>query len=85
MGKRFNTRLSKMSILHDCNCFSLDTSLRDGLLIFFFLVLPILIVIVIAVIKRDAIKRKFCRKSRRQHRYCTYYKYVFQHLGACFK
>lgn len=46
----------------------MDTSLRDGLLIFFFVVLPILIVIVIAVIKRDAIKRKFCRKSRRQHR-----------------
>lgn len=46
----------------------MDTSLRDGLLIFFFVVLPILIAIVIAVIKRDAIKRKFCRKSRRQHR-----------------
>ncbi|XP_025973915.2 LOW QUALITY PROTEIN: disintegrin and metalloproteinase domain-containing protein 9-like [Dromaius novaehollandiae] len=46
----------------------IDTSLRNGLLVFFFLVLPILIVIVIAVIKRDAIKRRFCRKSRRQHR-----------------
>ncbi|XP_009324299.1 PREDICTED: disintegrin and metalloproteinase domain-containing protein 9-like [Pygoscelis adeliae] len=46
----------------------IDTSLRDGLLIFFFLVLPIVIVTVLAVIKRDAIKRKFCRKSRRPHR-----------------
>nr|XP_009668869.1 PREDICTED: disintegrin and metalloproteinase domain-containing protein 9-like [Struthio camelus australis] len=46
----------------------IDTSLRDGLLVFFFLVLPILIVLVIAVIKRDAIKRRFCKKSRRQHR-----------------
>ncbi|XP_009996388.1 PREDICTED: disintegrin and metalloproteinase domain-containing protein 9-like [Chaetura pelagica] len=45
-----------------------DTSLRDGLLIFFLLVLPLVIVTVLAVIKRDAIKRKFCRKSRRQHR-----------------
>ncbi|KGL84689.1 Disintegrin and metalloproteinase domain-containing protein 9, partial [Tinamus guttatus] len=44
----------------------IDTSLRDGLLVFFFLVLPILSVIVIAVVKRDAIKRRFCRKRRRQ-------------------
>ncbi|NXQ91073.1 ADAM9 protein, partial [Nyctibius grandis] len=42
----------------------IDTSLRDGLLIFFFLVLPLVIIIVLAVIKRDAIKRKFCRKRR---------------------
>ncbi|KFW97205.1 Disintegrin and metalloproteinase domain-containing protein 9, partial [Phalacrocorax carbo] len=44
----------------------IDTSLRDGLLIFFLLVLPIVIVTVLAVIKRDAIRRNFCRKSRRQ-------------------
>uniref|UniRef100_A0A7M4EUU1 ADAM metallopeptidase domain 9 n=1 Tax=Crocodylus porosus TaxID=8502 RepID=A0A7M4EUU1_CROPO len=47
----------------------IDTSLRDGLLVFFLLVVPVLIGIVIAFIKRDAIKRKFCRKSRRQPRY----------------
>ncbi|NXL52983.1 ADAM9 protein, partial [Podilymbus podiceps] len=41
-----------------------DTSLRDGLLIFFLLVLLVVIVTVLAVIKRDAI-RKFCRKNRR--------------------
>ncbi|NXL85120.1 ADAM9 protein, partial [Alectura lathami] len=41
----------------------IDTSLRDGLLIFFFLVLPILIGTVTAVMKRDTIKRKLCRKS----------------------
>ncbi|XP_069720060.1 disintegrin and metalloproteinase domain-containing protein 9-like [Phaenicophaeus curvirostris] len=46
----------------------IDTSLRDGLLILFLLVLPVAVVAVLAVIKRDAIKRKFCRKSRRQHR-----------------
>uniref|UniRef100_A0A8C3F092 Disintegrin and metalloproteinase domain-containing protein 9-like n=1 Tax=Chrysemys picta bellii TaxID=8478 RepID=A0A8C3F092_CHRPI len=46
----------------------IDTSLRDGLLVFFLLVLPVLIAIVIAVIKRDAIKRRFCRKSRRRYR-----------------
>ncbi|KAJ7416473.1 hypothetical protein BTVI_35729 [Pitangus sulphuratus] len=45
-----------------------DTSLRDGLLIFFFLVLPVAIVAALAIIKRDAMRRKFCRKSRRQHR-----------------
>uniref|UniRef100_A0A8C8AA95 ADAM metallopeptidase domain 9 n=1 Tax=Otus sunia TaxID=257818 RepID=A0A8C8AA95_9STRI len=60
----------------------IDTSLRDGLLIFFLLVLPVVIITVLAVIKRDSIKRKFCRKSRRQHRYFTYYKCVFQHLRA---
>ncbi|KFQ16808.1 Disintegrin and metalloproteinase domain-containing protein 9, partial [Merops nubicus] len=43
-----------------------DTSLRDGLLVFFLLVLPVGIITVLAVIKRDAIRRKFCRKSRRQ-------------------
>ncbi|NXG24740.1 ADAM9 protein, partial [Grallaria varia] len=43
-----------------------DTSLRDGLLIFFFLVLPVVIVAALAIIKRDAIRRKFCRKSRTQ-------------------
>lgn len=76
-------RLNKITILHYSNSFSLDTSLRDGLLIFFLLVLPLVIVAVVVVIKRDAIRRKFCRKSRRQHRYFTYYKCLFQHLGAC--
>lgn len=43
----------------------IDTSLRDGLLIFFLLVLPILILIVfILFIKRDAVRRRFCRKRR---------------------
>ncbi|XP_043374145.1 disintegrin and metalloproteinase domain-containing protein 9-like isoform X5 [Dermochelys coriacea] len=46
----------------------IDTSLRDGLLVFFLLVLPVLIAVVIAFIKRDAIKRRFCRKSRRRYR-----------------
>ncbi|XP_057885374.1 disintegrin and metalloproteinase domain-containing protein 9-like [Melospiza georgiana] len=45
-----------------------DTSLRDGLLIFFLLVLPVAILIAVAVFKRDAIRRKLCRKSRGQHR-----------------
>ncbi|NWZ09937.1 ADAM9 protein, partial [Agelaius phoeniceus] len=43
-----------------------DTSLRDGLLIFFLLVLPVAILIAVAVFKRDAIRRKLCRKSRGQ-------------------
>ncbi|XP_053548593.1 disintegrin and metalloproteinase domain-containing protein 9 isoform X2 [Bombina bombina] len=43
----------------------IDTSLRDGLLVFFLLVLPILIVVAFAVIKRDAIRRRFCRRRRR--------------------
>ncbi|KAF4787796.1 hypothetical protein TURU_167707 [Turdus rufiventris] len=45
-----------------------DTSLRDGLLIFFLLVLPVAILTAVAVFKRDAIRRKLCRKSRGQHR-----------------
>ncbi|XP_006136151.2 disintegrin and metalloproteinase domain-containing protein 9-like isoform X1 [Pelodiscus sinensis] len=46
----------------------IDTSLRDGLLVFFLFVLPVLIAIVMIVLKRDAIKRRFCRKSRRRYR-----------------
>ncbi|XP_077114599.1 disintegrin and metalloproteinase domain-containing protein 9-like [Ranitomeya variabilis] len=42
----------------------IDTSLRDGLLIFFLLVLPILILLIVMFIKRDAIRRRFCRKRR---------------------
>ncbi|RMC11294.1 hypothetical protein DUI87_11413 [Hirundo rustica rustica] len=45
-----------------------DTSLRDGLLIFFFLVVPVVTLAAVAAFKRDAIKRKLCRKSRGQHR-----------------
>ncbi|KAM8924678.1 disintegrin and metalloproteinase domain-containing protein 9-like [Pelodytes ibericus] len=43
----------------------IDTSLRDGLLIFFLLVLPILLVIAVMVIKRDAIRRWINRRKRR--------------------
>ncbi|NXX97832.1 ADAM9 protein, partial [Centropus bengalensis] len=43
-----------------------DTSLRDGLLILFLLVLPVAALAALAVLKRDAIRRKFCRKRRRQ-------------------
>nr|XP_016847704.1 PREDICTED: disintegrin and metalloproteinase domain-containing protein 8 isoform X2 [Anolis carolinensis] len=46
----------------------IDTSLRDGLLIFFLLVLPLLILLVAAFIKRDAIKRRLCRGRRRRQR-----------------
>uniref|UniRef100_A0A6J0UWT8 Disintegrin and metalloproteinase domain-containing protein 9-like n=1 Tax=Pogona vitticeps TaxID=103695 RepID=A0A6J0UWT8_9SAUR len=46
----------------------IDTSLRDGLLVFFLLVLPLLILVVIAVVKRDAIKRRLCRDCRRRRR-----------------
>ncbi|KAH0623680.1 hypothetical protein JD844_006721 [Phrynosoma platyrhinos] len=46
----------------------IDTSLRDGLLIFFLLVLPLLILLVVAIVKRDAIKRRLCRECRRRQR-----------------
>uniref|UniRef100_A0A8D0BD16 Disintegrin and metalloproteinase domain-containing protein 9-like n=1 Tax=Salvator merianae TaxID=96440 RepID=A0A8D0BD16_SALMN len=46
----------------------IDTSLRDGLLVFFLLVLPVLILIVVAIFKRDAIKRRLCRECRRRQR-----------------
>ncbi|CAH2322806.1 disintegrin and metallo ase domain-containing 9-like [Pelobates cultripes] len=46
----------------------IDTSLRDGLLIFFLLVLPILIALTLAWFKRDAIRRRCCRKKRRTPR-----------------
>ncbi|MEE6486572.1 hypothetical protein FKM82_014635 [Ascaphus truei] len=46
----------------------IDTSLRDGLLVFFLLVLPILILIIVAVIKRDTILRRCCPKMHRNRR-----------------
>ncbi|XP_062988842.1 disintegrin and metalloproteinase domain-containing protein 9-like [Elgaria multicarinata webbii] len=46
----------------------IDTSLRDGLLVFFLLVLPVLILVVVAFIKRDAIMWRLCRERRRQQR-----------------
>ncbi|XP_066475198.1 disintegrin and metalloproteinase domain-containing protein 9 isoform X2 [Tiliqua scincoides] len=46
----------------------IDTSLRDGLLVFFLLVLPVIILGVIAVVKRDAIQRRLCRECRRRQR-----------------
>ncbi|XP_072280211.1 disintegrin and metalloproteinase domain-containing protein 9-like [Pyxicephalus adspersus] len=49
----------------------IDTSLRDGLLIFFLLVLPILILLVVMWIKRDALRRRFCRRKRRSRTQTT--------------
>eukprot|EP00079_Xenopus_tropicalis_P016700 XP_004915886.1 PREDICTED: disintegrin and metalloproteinase domain-containing protein 9-like isoform X1 [Xenopus tropicalis] len=46
----------------------IDTSLRDGLLIFFLLVLPILILIIVVFIKRDALQRRFCKRWNRRRR-----------------
>ncbi|XP_044301564.1 disintegrin and metalloproteinase domain-containing protein 9-like [Varanus komodoensis] len=46
----------------------IDTSLRDGLLVFFLLILPLLILAVVAVVKRDAIERRLCRECRRRRR-----------------
>ncbi|XP_018409167.1 PREDICTED: disintegrin and metalloproteinase domain-containing protein 9-like [Nanorana parkeri] len=43
----------------------IDTSLRDGLLVFFLLILPIIILAIVMWIKRDAIRRRCCRKKRR--------------------
>lgn len=44
-----------------------DTSLRDGLLVFFFLVLPLLIAAVLAFARRDRLKRWFRRLMSRCH------------------
>ncbi|XP_028651068.2 disintegrin and metalloproteinase domain-containing protein 9 [Erpetoichthys calabaricus] len=41
----------------------IDTSVRDGLLIFFLLVVPVLSLIAILVFKRNAIKDKCCQKK----------------------
>ncbi|XP_071435262.1 disintegrin and metalloproteinase domain-containing protein 9-like [Pithys albifrons albifrons] len=44
-----------------------DTSLRDGLLVFFFLVLPLLIAAALAFVKRDRLKRGFRRLMSHCH------------------
>ncbi|MEE6479258.1 hypothetical protein FKM82_012191 [Ascaphus truei] len=43
-----------------------DTSLRDGLLVFFLLVVPLLALGVFVFFKRNELKRRFCRKKRSQ-------------------
>uniref|UniRef100_A0A8C5R255 ADAM metallopeptidase domain 9 n=1 Tax=Leptobrachium leishanense TaxID=445787 RepID=A0A8C5R255_9ANUR len=43
-----------------------DTSLRDGLLVFFFLIVPLLALGVFAFFKRNELKRRFWRKKRSQ-------------------
>ncbi|XP_068931954.1 disintegrin and metalloproteinase domain-containing protein 9 [Petaurus breviceps papuanus] len=43
-----------------------DTSLRDGLLVFFFLIIPLLVLAAFVFLKRDQLRRKFFRKKRSQ-------------------
>ncbi|XP_067857307.1 disintegrin and metalloproteinase domain-containing protein 9-like isoform X2 [Heptranchias perlo] len=43
-----------------------DTSLRDGLLVFFLLVVPLLLLIVYVFVKRNELERRFCRKRSSQ-------------------
>lgn len=44
-----------------------DTSLRNGLLVFFFLILPLLIAAALAFVKRDRLKRCYRRLMSRCH------------------
>lgn len=46
----------------------IDTSLRDGLLVFFLLVVPILILLIVLWIKREAVSRRCLREKRRRSR-----------------
>ncbi|PIO36297.1 hypothetical protein AB205_0028440 [Aquarana catesbeiana] len=43
-----------------------DTSLRDGLLVFFFLIVPLLALGAFVFFRRNSLKRRFCRKKRSQ-------------------
>ncbi|KAM4749152.1 disintegrin and metalloproteinase domain-containing protein 9 [Rhinophrynus dorsalis] len=43
-----------------------DTSLRDGLLVFFFLIVPLLALGAFVFLKRNELQRRFCRKKRSQ-------------------
>ncbi|XP_064421571.1 disintegrin and metalloproteinase domain-containing protein 9 isoform X1 [Latimeria chalumnae] len=43
-----------------------DTSLRDGLLVFFFLILPLLVLGAFIFFRRNELRRRFCRKKRSQ-------------------
>ncbi|KAM8972436.1 disintegrin and metalloproteinase domain-containing protein 9 [Pelodytes ibericus] len=43
-----------------------DTSLRDGLLVFFFLIVPLLALGVFVFFRRNELKQRFCRKKRSQ-------------------
>uniref|UniRef100_W5NE88 ADAM metallopeptidase domain 9a n=1 Tax=Lepisosteus oculatus TaxID=7918 RepID=W5NE88_LEPOC len=43
-----------------------DTSTRDGLLVFFFLVLPLMLLAGYVFLRRNELRRRFCRKKRSQ-------------------
>ncbi|XP_069474021.1 disintegrin and metalloproteinase domain-containing protein 9 isoform X2 [Ambystoma mexicanum] len=43
-----------------------DTSLRDGLLVFFFLIVPLILLGAFVFLKRNELKRRFCGKKRSQ-------------------
>ncbi|NXY36336.1 ADAM9 protein, partial [Pomatorhinus ruficollis] len=57
----------KLIILHGFVPSDKDTSLRNGLLVFFFLVLPLLVAAALAFAKRDRLKRGFRRWMSRCH------------------
>ncbi|XP_066570607.1 disintegrin and metalloproteinase domain-containing protein 9 isoform X2 [Amia ocellicauda] len=43
-----------------------DTSTRDGLLVFFFLIIPLLLLAAYIFLRRNELRRRFCRKKRSQ-------------------
>ncbi|KAM4836735.1 disintegrin and metalloproteinase domain-containing protein 9 [Thomomys bottae] len=43
-----------------------STALRDGLLLFFFLIVPLIVFAAFLFIKRNELRRRFCRKKRSQ-------------------
>ena len=62
------------------NSFSLETNtaLRDGLLVFFFLIVPLIVLAVFVFIKRDQLRKSYCRRKRSQtNKYLDYFTFKF--------
>lgn len=62
------------------NFFSLDknTALRDGLLVFFFAIVPLIVLAAFVFIKRDQLWKSYFRKKRSQtYEYLDFFSFIF--------
>lgn len=75
-----SSMLTSNLIIININSFSLETNtaLRDGLLVFFFLVVPLIVLAVFVFIKRDQLRKSYCRRKRSQtNKYLDYFSFKF--------
>ena len=55
-----------------------NTALRDGLLVFFFVIIPLTVLAAFVFIKRDQLQKSYCRRKRSQtYEYLDYFSFKF--------